>query len=293
MPETPRPDHQADQRVWFVTGASRGFGREIARAALETGDRVVATAREPQALAALRQAWPDDLMTLRLDVTYPDEIAAAIRETEETCGGIDVLVNNAGYGYLSAIEEGEDDEIRALFETNLFGLAAVTRAALPGMRRRGSGVIVNMSSGGGFFGLPGSGYYAATKFAVEGFSESLQSEIGPLGMHVLLVEPGAFRTDWAGRSLRQCPTFLPEYEATAGQRRRAVAASHGHQPGDPARAARAILQAVRSPEPPFRLVLGADALANARDKVVGVMRDHNAWEEVSVATDIITSGSRP
>ncbi|MFT3966158.1 MAG: oxidoreductase [Sphingobium sp.] len=279
--------------VWLVTGASRGFGRAIAEAALERGYHVVATARDPLALSDLVDRFGERVLPLRLDVTEPDEVQDAVAEAEAHFGRIDILVNNAGYGYLAAVEEGEDSEIRALFETNFFGLVGVTKAALPGMRARRKGVIVNMSSGGGFVGLPGSGYYAATKFAVEGLSEALDREARPLGLRVLIVEPGAFRTGWAGRSLRQSPVFTPDYEPTAGRRRRSVVANHGRQPGDPALAAEAIVAAVTARETPLRLVLGRDALDRIRAKLDRLAMDHRDWEERTLATDIVEDGALP
>ncbi len=219
--------------VWFISGCSTGFGREFARAALRHGFRVVATARDVRKLDDLVAGYEERALALTLDVTNRDHIKRAVSEAERTFGRIDVLVNNAGYGYMAAVEEGEDTEIRALFETNFFGLAAVIRAVLPGMRSRRNGSIVNIASVGGIVGFPGSGYYAATKFAVEGLSQSLAPEVAPLGIRVLTVEPGPFRTDWAGRSLRQSSNFISDYEQTAGRRRRELAAYSGKQPGGP------------------------------------------------------------
>lgn len=278
-------DPAAGARVWFITGASSGFGLALALAALERGDKVIATARTPEQIAWLARRHGDLVATTRLDVTRQSEIDASIAFGIERFGRIDMLVNNAGYGYLAAVEEGEDREIRDLFETNVFGLAAVTRAALPALREGGSGVIINLSSAGGFVGLPGSGYYAASKFAIEGLSEALAREVEPLGLRVMIVEPGPFRTDWAGRSLHQSPVYLPAYEATAGQRRRQVSASSGHQPGDPERGARAIIHAAVSADPPLRLALGRLALETARVKLRSVREDLDAWESLSAATD--------
>jgi NAD(P)-dependent dehydrogenase (short-subunit alcohol dehydrogenase family) len=228
--------------VWFITGCSSGFGREFARAALARGFRVVATARDPRKLDDLVVGYHDRARSITLDVTNIEQIGRAVSEAEDAFGRIDVLVNNAGYGYLAAVEEGEDKDIRAVFETNFFGLAAMIRAVLPGMRTRRNGSIVNMASVGGFVGFPGSGYYAATKFAVEGLSQSLAREVEPLGIRVLLVEPGPFRTDWAGRSLKQSSNFIGDYEETAGRRRRNISGYSGTQPGDPARAAEAVIK---------------------------------------------------
>ncbi|MBP2301371.1 oxidoreductase [Azospirillum picis] len=279
-----------DTPVWFITGCSTGFGRELARLVLERGWRVAATARDPGTLGDLLAGHDGRGRAVALDVTDPDQVARAVRETEQAFGRLDVVVNNAGYGYLSAIEEGEDAEIRAMFETNVFGLAAVTRAVLPGMRARRSGHIVNISSQGGMIGFPGSGYYAATKFAVEGLSESLSKEVAPLGIRVLIVEPGPFRTDWAGRSLKQSATWIDDYEQTAGTRRKQVSGYSGKQPGDPVRAAEAIITAVTAPNPPLRLVLGRPALEGVRGKLRSVLDEIDAWEETTLGADFPDAG---
>jgi NAD(P)-dependent dehydrogenase (short-subunit alcohol dehydrogenase family) len=222
---------------------------------------------------------------LALDVTDSDQISRAVSAAERAFGRIGVLVNNAGYGYLAAIEEGEDKDIRAVFETNFFGLAAVTRAVLPGMRARRKGTIVNIASVGGIVGLPGSGYYAATKFAVEGLSGSLAKEVEPLGIHVLLVEPGPFRTDWAGRSLKQSPTFIADYDASAGQRRRATAEYSGKQAGDPARAAEAVIAALQSPTPPHHLVLGHAGFDGVENQLRSMLKEVDQWKLTSLGAD--------
>jgi NAD(P)-dependent dehydrogenase (short-subunit alcohol dehydrogenase family) len=238
----------SDSPVWVITGCSSGFGREFVSAALAHGFRVVATARAPAKLDAHGE-YENRLLKLALDVTSPVQVRSAVETAMRNFGRIDVLVNNAGYGYLAAVEEGEDAEISALFETNFFGLTAMIRAVLPGMRARHRGCIINIASVGGIVGFPGSGYYAATKFAVEGVSESLAQEVEPLGIRVMLVEPGPFRTDWAGRSLRQSPNFIADYESTAGRRRREIPGYSGTQRGDPARAAEAVVEALRAPHP--------------------------------------------
>lgn len=272
--------------VWFVTGASRGFGREIVLEALAQGHRVVATARDPLTIASwLPQEYRDKTLILSLDVTDPREREAALAAAFSAFGAIDILVNNAGYGYLTAIEEGEEPEIRALFDVNFFALAALVRSVLPGMRARRSGRIVNISSVGGFVGFPGSGYYAASKFALEGLSESLRAEVAGLGIEILLVEPGPFRTDWAGSSLRQSPIFIADYEPTSGQRRRQVANASGTQSGCPARAARVIVEAALSPSPPFRLPLGEIAIQTIRSALVDVEQDIAPWSDRGAWTD--------
>lgn len=196
-----------------------------------------------------------------------------------------MLVNNAGYGYLAAVEEGEDSAIRALFESNFFGLVKMTQAVLPGMRARRHGYIVNIASVGGIIGFPGSGYYAATKFAVEGLSESLAREVEPLGIRVLLVEPGPFRTDWAGRSLRQSATFISDYEQTAGRRRREIASYSGTQPGDPARAAEAVITALQASNPPEHLVLGRDGYERVEQQLHSMLKNMSKWRNLSLSTD--------
>jgi NAD(P)-dependent dehydrogenase (short-subunit alcohol dehydrogenase family) len=281
-----------DAPVWFVTGCSSGFGREFVRAALAHGFRVVATARDPKKLDTLIAGHEDRVKAVALDVTKADQIARAVDEAERAFGRIDVLVNNAGYGYMAAVEEGEDADIRALFETNVFGLAAVTRAVLPGMRARRHGTIVNIASVGGIIGFPGSGYYAATKFAVEGLSEALASEVAPLGLRVLLVEPGPFRTDWAGRSLKQSPIFITDYEQTAGKRRRGMAQYSGTQPGDPARAVEAVIKALQSPEPPQHLVLGREGFENVERQLKSELEQIGLWKETSFSADYPISSAR-
>jgi NAD(P)-dependent dehydrogenase (short-subunit alcohol dehydrogenase family) len=271
-------------RTWLITGCSTGFGRALAQRLIARGDRVVATARRPQSLEDL-VAGHDNAKALALDVTVPAQIEAAVCAAMEMFGGIDVLVNNAGYGYLAAVEEGEDQAVRAMFETNLFGLIGMTKAVLPGMRARGRGHIVNISSVGGLVGNPGSGYYAGTKFAVEGVSEALSREVAPLGLKVTLVEPGPFRTDWAGRSLQLPERFIDAYAPTVGARRKQLTELSGHQPGDPVRAADAIIAVVDSPTPPLHLVLGAPGLKMVRDKLAALEQDIATWEAVTLGAD--------
>ena len=271
--------------VWLITGCSTGLGREFARAALAHGFRVAATARDSRSIADLVDGREGEAIALKLDVTDPGEIAVAVAEAERTFGHIDVLVNNAGYGYAAAVEEGDDAEVRAQFETNVFGLASMIRAVLPGMRARGQGAIVNVASVGGLRGGAGGGYYCASKFAVVGLSESLAHEIEPLGLRVMIVEPGPFRTDWAGRSMKGPARSIPAYDATAGRRRRDIAGYAGAQPGDPARAAEAVIRALHSPLPPRHLVLGRVGLGLARDQLHGMLREFDAWEAASLSAD--------
>ncbi len=246
--------------VWFITGASNGLGFEIAKHVLGLGYRVVLTARNPAQLAGLVNQFKEQALALKVDVTDRSTIRSAIAETLSTFGQIDVLVNNAGYGYLAAIEEGDEEGVRSQFDTNLFGLIDVTKEALPAMRARRSGHIVNVSSLGGLMAFAATGYYHATKFAVEAVSESLAQEVAPLGIKVTIVEPGAFRTNWAGSSMAESPIVIDDYAETAGKRRISTKAVSGNQPGDPARAAAAIQMAVESKAPPLRLLLGGSAL---------------------------------
>jgi NAD(P)-dependent dehydrogenase (short-subunit alcohol dehydrogenase family) len=281
----------SDAPVWFVTGCSTGLGREFARAALAHGFRVVATARDPKSVADLAKGHEGRAIALKLDVADPNEIAAAVKEGERVFGRIDALINNAGYGYLASVEEGEDAAIRAQFETNFFGLAALIRAVLPGMRERRHGAIVNISSVGGLRGNAAGGYYCATKHAVNGLSESLALEVEPLGIRVMIVEPGPFRTDWGGRSLQRAPAHIADYEATAHKRSREVAGYSGSQAGDPARAAEAVIAALQSPKPPRHLVLGRFGLDVARAKFNDMLRELDAWEATGLGADFPAAGA--
>ncbi|MCW2275521.1 SDR family NAD(P)-dependent oxidoreductase [Rhodoblastus acidophilus] len=276
---------QTDRSVWFITGCSTGFGRELARQVLEAGKKVVITARDANKIADLVALSPENALGLSLDVDKAGEIAGAVKAAQEKFGRIDVLVNNAGYGYLAAVEEGEDADIRAMFETNVFGLAALCRAVLPIMRAQGSGVIVNISSMAGVCGFPGIGYYNATKFAVEGLSEAMSKELAPLGVKVLIVEPGPFRTDWAGRSLKTPKTPIDAYAETAIARRNAVQTYSGTQAGDPVRGARAIIEAAQSDNPPLRLVLGSVAQKAISERTQAFVRELEAGAEIAAACD--------
>jgi len=271
--------------VWLITGCSTGFGRELARQALERGFRVVLTARDPATLQEFAAAYPDTALALALDVTQKTAIEHAIRASERAFGAIDVLVNNAGYGYYAPIEEGDEHAVRAMFETNFFGLVALTQALLPSMRTRRSGFIVNISSVGGLVAHPGSGFYAATKFAVEAVSEALSKEVAPLGIKVLLVEPGPFRTRFVDNAQGAPAVRIADYADTVGARRATVQASSGKQPGDPVRGATAIINAVVSPSPPLRLVLGAQALGHIRAKMKSLAHEIESWEPVSLGSD--------
>ncbi|MGN9837819.1 oxidoreductase [Nonomuraea sp. H19] len=274
-----------DTPVWFITGCSTGLGRALAAAVLERGWRAVVTARDPRQMTDLVAGHGDRALSLPLDVTDKAQVAAAVKQAETAFGRIDVLVNNAGYGYLAAVEEGEDHEIRALFDTNVFGLADVTRAVLPGMRARRAGHVVNVSSLGGLAAFGATGYYHATKFAVEGLSESLAAEVAPLGIKVTIVEPAAFRTNWSGPSMRQSPVRIDDYAETAGARRTATLATYGHQPGDPARAAEAVVAAVTTADPPLRLLLGKVAYDIAAARLDTLKTTFDAWRDLTLSAD--------
>ena len=271
--------------VWFVTGCSTGFGRELARAVLARGWRCVASARNKASLDDLAPEAGDRLLRVSLDVTDAAQIDAAVAAAQKQFGTIDVLVNNAGYGYQSSIEEGEEREIRAQFDANAFGLFALTRAVLPGMRARRKGHVINITSVAGLAGFPGSGYYAASKHAVEGFSDSLLAEAGPLGIKVTCVEPGPFRTDWAGRSLVQTASRIDDYAETAGARMKRTAEGSGHQPGDPVRAAQAMIRIAEVENPPRHLVLGAFGVEAVANRLRAALADIEAWRELSLGTD--------
>jgi NAD(P)-dependent dehydrogenase (short-subunit alcohol dehydrogenase family) len=264
--------------TWLITGCSSGFGRDIAAAALARGDNVVATARRPDALADLGAT-----LTLPLDVTKPDQIEAAVAATVERFGGIDVLVNNAGIGSVGAVELIEPDHLRAVMDTMFFGAVALTQAVLPHMRARRSGAIVQISSQGGQVVLPGFGAYCSAKFALEAMSEALAYEAGPLGIRVLIVEPGSFRTELLSGTMHRSPE-IDAYAATAGATREGAEAAHGTQPGDPRKLAAAILTALDAPDPPLRLAVGADAVDAIRAAQEQRRADLDAWEELSRST---------
>ncbi len=272
-----------DSSVWFVTGCSTGFGREIARHVLERGYRAVVTARNPDDLKEF--AGRAQALVLRLDVTDAAQVDAAIAAATEEFGGIDVLVNNAGIGYIGAVEESEEDQVRRMFEVNVFGLGRMIQAVLPGMRQKRAGCIVNISSVGGIRSFPALGYYNATKFAVEGLSDALCQEVEPLGIKVMVVEPSGFRTDWAGRSANESVSRIDDYEATAGARRDLLRANSGKQPGDPVRAARAIVDAVVSQNTPRHLLLGNAAYDLATAKLQTLLKEYSAWEMVARGAD--------
>ena len=273
------------QPVWFITGCSTGFGRALANAVLARGFRCVVTARDAASIRDIVEPHGDRGLALKLDVTNPAEVRSSVKEAAGVFGRIDVLVNNAGIGYFGAIEESDDAEVRRMFEINVFGLAHMIQEVLPGMRERRRGHIVNISSIGGLRAFPAVGFYNATKFAVVGLSESLALEVEPLGIKVTIVEPSGFRTDWAGRSANEAPSQIADYAETAGANRKNLRGYSGKQPGDPVRAAEAIIKAVESPEPPLHLLLGKAALRGANWKLDLLRRNFDAWEATTVAAD--------
>jgi NAD(P)-dependent dehydrogenase (short-subunit alcohol dehydrogenase family) len=272
-------------KIWLITGSSRGLGRALAEAVLAAGDRVVATARKPEQLDDLVERYGEQVRAIALDVTDADAARAAVRTALDAFGGLDVVANNAGYANSAPIEETTDADFRAQLETNLFGVVNVTKAALPVFRERRAGHFLQFSSvGGRVGGTPGMGAYQTAKFAVEGFSEVLSNEVKPFGVKVTIVEPGAFRTDWGGSSMTIAPV-LPDYDSTVGAMNRYRVETDGKQPGDPAKAAAAILEVVSLDNPPLRLLLGKDALTHADRASQSRADEAAAWALVSTSTD--------
>lgn len=270
--------------TWLITGCSTGLGRALAEAVLASGHNAVATARDVSTVEHFADAHPDTALALALDVTDSTQVTATVAQAEERFGSIDVLVNNAGYGYRAAVEEGDDADVERLFATNFFGAIAMIKAVLPGMRRRRAGAIVNISSIGARITPAGSGYYSASKAALEGASGSLRWELTPLGISVTVVEPGAFRTDFAGRSLTQSAEPIDAYADTAGKRRIEKGTGHGTQVGDPAKAATAIITAVEAPDTPFLLMLGEDAVNGFRYVSDAQSAEVEKWKALAVGT---------
>ncbi|WP_032404235.1 oxidoreductase [Rhodococcoides fascians] len=271
--------------TWFITGASSGLGRALARAVLEQGDNAVVTARNTDHLNDVVADFPDTALPVSLDVTKHDQIVAAMRAATDRFGFVDILVNNAGHGYRAAVEESSQDELDELFATNFFGPVDLIKQVLPHMRSRRSGTIVNVSSIGAPRSNPASGYYTATKTALEGMSDALNREVSPLGIRVMVIEPGAFRTDFSGRSLLQSEAVIDDYANTAGVRRKENDRTHGTQPGDPRRAAQVIISTLQGDELPFRLLLGSDAVHIVRREYAERIAEIDKWAHVSVTTD--------
>jgi len=273
----------SEKKVWFITGSSTGLGRALAEEALTQGYKVVATARKPEVLRDLVEKYPGTARAVKLDVTKPGEVRAAIAQAVKQFGRVDVVVNNAGYGLIGALEEATDAQIRHQFETNVFGALDVIRAVLPQMREQKSGHILNVSSVGGFMAYAFTGFYAATKFALEAFSEALAKEVEPHGIKVTIVEPGAFRTDFNGRSLTVGENQMPEiYPATFFDWLQDM---DGNQPGDPLKAAQAIIKVVKSENPPLRLLLGEDAILAIEAELENVRKDIAPWRQVGIDTN--------
>ena len=271
--------------TWFITGCSTGLGRAFAEAVLDRGHNAVVTARDVAKVQDLADKYPGAALALPLDVTDDTQVSAAVRAAEDRFGAVDVLVNNAGYGYRAAVEEGEDDAVQRLFDTHVFGTVRTIKAVLPGMRARRSGTIVNLSSIGARICPEGSGYYSAVKAAVEALTLSLRKEVAPLGITAMVVEPGGFRTDFAGRSLTQAAVPIADYADTAGKRRKEHDSYHGTQPGDPAKAATALIQAVESDTPPYMLLLGNDTSDGFRAALDALRAEVDSWESLSRSTD--------
>ncbi|QHC74730.1 oxidoreductase [Rathayibacter sp. VKM Ac-2805] len=271
--------------TWLITGCSTGLGRALAIAVLARGDRAVVTARDVDSVRDITGAHPETALALALDVTDDGQVAAAVDAAHERFGGVDVLVNNAGYGYRAAVEEGEEAAVHRLFDTHFSGTVRTIKAVLPGMRERRSGTIVNLSSIGARISPEGSGYYAAVKAAIEALTESLRKEVAPLGIRAFSVEPGGFRTDFAGRSLTQSATPIADYADTAGRRRKENDTAHGTQKGDPARAADALIRVVESETTPSLLLLGNDSSDAFRSALDALRADADEWEGLSRSTD--------
>jgi NAD(P)-dependent dehydrogenase (short-subunit alcohol dehydrogenase family) len=275
---------QSDSKVWLITGCSTGFGRFLAESVLSSGDRVIATARNTQKLEDLIYKYPQQVCTFGLDVTNKDNIRSVISQAKDVYGRIDVLVNNAGYGSMGAIEEQSDEAIKRQFDTNLFGAIDIIREVLPIMRSQHRGHILNISSVGGVVSMAGAGIYCSTKFALEAISEALAQEVAPLGIKVTIVEPGAFRTDFGGRSLSTPEHTIHDYAETSGKMVQWVKDIDGKQPGDPAKAAQAMIKVVASDNPPLRLALGEDAINGINQKLESMKSELDAWKDVSMNT---------
>jgi NAD(P)-dependent dehydrogenase (short-subunit alcohol dehydrogenase family) len=277
-------------KVWLITGCSTGFGRELSKAVIANGDKVAVTARKIQDVNDIVEGHEENAISITLDVTKQSDIDAAVNLTIEKFGKIDVLVNNAGIGYFGAIEESEEEEVRRMFDINVFGLGNMTKAVLPIMRNQKSGHIVNISSIGGLRSFPAVGYYNATKYAVDGLSEALAKEVVHLGIKVTIICPSGFRTDWAGRSAENSNIVIEDYATTAGKNKSDIRGYSGNQPGDPARAALAIIKAVESENPPLRLLLGEAAYKGANMKLEELKNDFETWKDTSISADFPKEG---
>jgi len=271
--------------VWLISGCSTGIGRAVALAALAKGAHVAVSARNADAVADIVAQYPSTALAVALDVTDAAAIDAALADVLKRFGQLDVLVNNAGYGYLSAIEEGDESKVRAMFETNFFGLLALTKKVLPHMRERRSGRILNVSSQAGLMGNPGTGYYSSSKYAVEGLTEALHREVAPFGIKVTSIQPGPFRTDWAGRSMQIGSGGLADYQEHVGSRLEMISQIDGHQPGDPDRAADAIVTVAEMNEPPAQIMLGSVVLDSYREKLQNLQDNIDQFEALTRSAD--------
>ncbi|MGV3596693.1 MAG: oxidoreductase [Bacteroidota bacterium] len=272
-------------KVWIITGCSTGFGRELAKLTLKQGYRVGVASRNTDDVKDIVEGYPETALAVKLDVTKPDEIKSAVEQVKQKFGRVDVLVNNAGIGYFGAVEESEDDEVRRMFEINYFGLVNMTKEVLPIMRSQRSGHIINIASIGGLVGFPALGHYNATKFAVDGLSEALAKETAPLGIKVTVIAPSGFRTDWAGRSAKNSAIVIDDYAQTAEVNKNTIRGYSGNQPGDPVKAAEAIIKVTEVENPPLHLLLGVGALKGALAKLDSLKKDYDAWEDTTVGAD--------
>ena len=275
----------ASPKVWFITGASSGFGRLLTEELLHRGEQVVATARKPNTLNLLTEQYADQIIVPSLDVTDPEECVRAVETAIQTFGRIDVLVNNAGFGVYGSLEEVPMSVVREQFETNVFGVLNVLKAALPSMRAQKSGTIINISSIAGWMSFPGSGIYGASKFALEGLTESLRAELLPLGIYTVLIEPGSFQTNFYGHNYRRIANEIEDYAETAGKTLEFFDSFQGHQPGDPVKAVKAMIDIANHPNPPLRLLLGSDAYDRATANLKSVENEFTTWESVSRSVD--------
>ncbi|WP_250318036.1 oxidoreductase [Pedobacter sp. B4-66] len=273
------------EKVWLITGCSTGFGRELAKQVLALGYKAGVASRDIKDVEDIVKQYPETSIAITLDVTKHNHINDAIKQITEIFGRVDVLVNNAGIGYFGSVEASDDHETRRMFDINFFGLANMTKAVLPLMRKQRSGHIINIASIGGLMAFPALAYYNATKFAVDGFSEALAKETAPLGIKVTIIAPSGFRTDWAGRSANEVENEIEDYKTTAGSNKDNIRGYNGNQPGDPIRAAKAIIKVVETENPPLRLLLGAAALKNARKKLEELAQDFDTWQETTVGAD--------
>jgi NAD(P)-dependent dehydrogenase (short-subunit alcohol dehydrogenase family) len=272
-------------KVWLITGCSTGFGRELSKAVIANGDKVAVTARKIDDVKDIVEGNDTNAISLTLDVTKQADIDAAVKATIDKFGRIDVLVNNAGIGYFGAVEESEDEQVRRMFDINVFGLGNMIKAVLPTMRAQKSGHVVNISSIGGLRSFPAVGYYNATKYAVDGLSEALAKEVAPLGIKVTIICPSGFRTDWAGRSADNSSIVIDDYATTAEANKNNIRGISGNQPGDPVKAALAIIKAVETENPPLRLLLGEAAYKGANMKLEELKNDFETWKDTSIGAD--------